>query len=546
MSILKPAYDSSDNKLKSFTVNSTTYGSNYDPYCSLTKEGQSRYYEWGANDKLAVFKNQAGSSTPFVYTNYFYNAQGDRIKKHTRKGNKIVVTFYPCPERSRRVDGGMFETTYTKTVGGSIDNNRFFNTIKISDDGALIATIRVGNNVDDDTPAIKYIVGDHLNNSTAVLKTTGTLINREEYYPFGETSFGGFQYKRYRYNGKEKDEESGLYEYGQRYYAPWLCRFVSVDPIAEDYPFYSSYNYAGNKPISKVDIDGLQEEGAPKFDSGNKDFDKVANQAINDAGAENVDIQIHSIDGIIEGRITTNSATAFFDNNGFFSLTENGERQSLEVQDDGRLFPGGISAGIGQIGEGLGRDLELRKELYIDNYKADLETFKENPNQAVFNRQNNLGIVREKSSPLGRALAEKQKPFNESVRTTEKILAGKKDLGRTNVRVDKFTAYRKVIRGAGWAGIVLDLYFAADRIKKAENKPEAIMSEAMGLSGAFMLGATFAMYGAVLGPVGALIGGIVGATLGYYLASGEASKDISHMQEGFQSPGGDNPMLFKL
>ncbi|NEN25844.1 RHS repeat-associated core domain-containing protein [Cryomorpha ignava] len=250
-------YESASNKLKSFTVNSTTYINQYDANGSLTKEGESRYYEWGANDKLAVFKNQAGSSTPTVYTNYFYNVQGERIKKHTRKGNKVVVTFY--------MDGGMFETTYTKTVGGSIDNNRFFNTIKISDDGALIATIQVGNNVDDNTPAIKYIVGDHLNNSTAILKaTTGSLINREEYYPFGETSFGGFQYKRYRYNGKEKDEESGLYEYGQRYYAPWLCRFVSVDPIAESYPQYTSYIYAGNKPITKVDLEGLQEENAEK------------------------------------------------------------------------------------------------------------------------------------------------------------------------------------------------------------------------------------------------------------------------------------------
>jgi len=73
----------------------------------------------------------------------------------------------------------------------------------------------------------------------------------------------------YRYNGKEKDEHTGLYEYGQRYYAPWLCRFVSVDPIAEDYPFYSSYNYAGNKPISKRDLEGLQESGdvAQKMES---------------------------------------------------------------------------------------------------------------------------------------------------------------------------------------------------------------------------------------------------------------------------------------
>lgn len=50
--------------------------------------------------------------------------------------------------------------------------------------------------------------------------------------------------------------------YGARYYAAWTCRFISVDPLAADYPFYTPYNYAGNKPINKIDIDGMQEEGA--------------------------------------------------------------------------------------------------------------------------------------------------------------------------------------------------------------------------------------------------------------------------------------------
>lgn len=39
----------------------------------------------------------------------------------------------------------------------------------------------------------------------------------------------------------------------------WTCRFISVDPLASDYPFYTPYNYAGNKPINKIDIDGMQE-----------------------------------------------------------------------------------------------------------------------------------------------------------------------------------------------------------------------------------------------------------------------------------------------
>jgi putative chitinase len=91
------------------------------------------------------------------------------------------------------------------------------------------------------------------------LDTTGAIVSREEYYPFGETSYGSYGKKRYRFCGKEKDEESGLYYYGMRYYSAWTCRFMSVDPLAAKYPFYTPYQYAGNKPIIAVDIDGLED-----------------------------------------------------------------------------------------------------------------------------------------------------------------------------------------------------------------------------------------------------------------------------------------------
>ena len=68
----------------------------------------------------------------------------------------------------------------------------------------------------------------------------------------------------YQYSGKERDEESGMYYYGARYYAPWTCRFVSVDPLAADYPQLTPYNYAGNKPVTHKDLDGLQGTGDTK------------------------------------------------------------------------------------------------------------------------------------------------------------------------------------------------------------------------------------------------------------------------------------------
>ncbi|MCC5918804.1 MAG: RHS repeat-associated core domain-containing protein [Cryomorphaceae bacterium] len=69
----------------------------------------------------------------------------------------------------------------------------------------------------------------------------------------------------YQYVGKERDGESGLYYYGARYYADWLYRFVSVNPLKDDYPYYAAYQYDGDKPISYIDLDGL-EEGKPSID----------------------------------------------------------------------------------------------------------------------------------------------------------------------------------------------------------------------------------------------------------------------------------------
>ena len=66
--------------------------------------------------------------------------------------------------------------------------------------------------------------------------------------------------KQYKYVGKERDEETGLYYYGARYYAAWIARFVSVDPLQHKYPHYTPYQYAGNKPITFIDLDGLEEK----------------------------------------------------------------------------------------------------------------------------------------------------------------------------------------------------------------------------------------------------------------------------------------------
>ena len=71
---------------------------------------------------------------------------------------------------------------------------------------------------------------------------------------------------RYGFNGKELDDAgewgSGTtaYDYGFRIYNPAVARFLSVDPLSPDYPWYTPYQFAGNKPIAFSDLDGLEEK----------------------------------------------------------------------------------------------------------------------------------------------------------------------------------------------------------------------------------------------------------------------------------------------
>jgi len=71
---------------------------------------------------------------------------------------------------------------------------------------------------------------------------------------------------RFGFNGKENDNEvkgtGNQQDYGMRIYDPRLGKFLSADPLIvqeQQYPWYSPYQFAGNKPINSIDLDGLEE-----------------------------------------------------------------------------------------------------------------------------------------------------------------------------------------------------------------------------------------------------------------------------------------------
>ncbi|WP_143392712.1 RHS repeat domain-containing protein, partial [Flavobacterium psychrophilum] len=108
-----------------------------------------------------------------------------------------------------------------------------------------------------------YYHPDHLGSSSYISTLNGQISQHVEYIAFGEVLFeehsSSFK-SPYLFNGKELDRETNLSFYGARYLDMKTSLWLSVDPLAEEFPDHSPYCFVMNNPLRLTDPTGM----APK------------------------------------------------------------------------------------------------------------------------------------------------------------------------------------------------------------------------------------------------------------------------------------------
>ncbi len=243
-SYLEP--DRMNNRLSQITTGSSLpQPFTHDYHGNMTKIPGVGDLVWNYDDHIRSV-NLTGGGTAY----YDYDPEKQRIRK--------VIKLLDGTEKVRLYLGNV--EIYRVYSGDQITLER--KTLHVSDGDKRIAIFE--KTTTDNTPLnTRHQFGNHLGSAVLELDEQAQIISYEEYHPYGTSAYRYGRTdtevgeKRYRYSGKERDAETGMYYYGARYYLAWLGRWGSEDPIGaiEGLNLYR-FNYSN--PIKIIDINGMQ------------------------------------------------------------------------------------------------------------------------------------------------------------------------------------------------------------------------------------------------------------------------------------------------
>lgn len=214
-----------------FSFAQTEYNLSYDNNGNLI-QGYGKYFEYNDFNELSTIREN--NSTGNLIAKYFYDYEGNRIKKIEYGATQNITTYYIGDEFIQVVNNsGSFNTTYYYQNGKLIAKN-------------------------DSNGKRSYYHSDNLGSTNLVTNQSGSVIEEESYLPYGELLTGNEE-SRFLFNGKEKDDETAFYYYGGRYYNSLSKTFIQPDTSIPDIynpDDLNRYSYVRNNPYKYIDKDG--------------------------------------------------------------------------------------------------------------------------------------------------------------------------------------------------------------------------------------------------------------------------------------------------
>ena len=183
-----------------------------------------------------------------------YNADNMPTRiNHTKAGN-TVTTDLLYDGTGQRVRKTVSTGSTTNYIGDHFEIKDSVPTKYIFAGNLRVAKV---------TPSARYYYHkDHLSSSSAMTDDAGTVVEQTEYWPFGdERDHAGEVVSDYKFTDQELDTKTGLYNYDARHYDAAIGRFISADPLVQNYfdpQTLNRYTYARNNPLIYIDPSGFE------------------------------------------------------------------------------------------------------------------------------------------------------------------------------------------------------------------------------------------------------------------------------------------------
>ena len=231
------------------------------PYLVLTEQGYTKHYYAGA-DRVCARLGSGG-----------LDHDSSCISRNEEVSTRVESLFW---HGLKLVDAKEFKPEIIKELQLVDIHGKELDWLKNVDIEKLLLRLRISVKPDpwkihhviddlvrerpDDEPEVYFYHSDHLGGASWITDHHGLPVQHLQYLPYGEPYVdqrtSGYS-ERFRFTGKERDEETGYGYFGARYMDHELMTmWLSVDPMADKYPSISPYAYCAWNPVKLVDPDG--------------------------------------------------------------------------------------------------------------------------------------------------------------------------------------------------------------------------------------------------------------------------------------------------